>query len=74
MQSSTSQSNILKSDIRKSLSNVQNKKFKPNDVEMARLFCELNLDRGYMTRCNNQLVLLQKDAADRIFRDMYKRN
>jgi hypothetical protein len=41
---------------------------------MARLFCELNLDRGYMTRCNNQLVLLQKDAADRIYKDMYKRN
>jgi hypothetical protein len=50
------------------------KKFRLNDAEMSRLYCSLNLDRLYLVRLHNQLSLLQKEAAEKIFKEMLKRN
>lgn len=41
---------------------------------MSRLYCSLNLDRYYLQRCSQQIVLLQKEAAERMCRDMMRRN
>jgi hypothetical protein len=41
---------------------------------MSRLYSSLNLDRLYVTRIHNQLSLLQKEAAERMFKEMLKRN
>lgn len=41
---------------------------------MIRLYCSLNLDKHHIQRFNQQITVLQKDAVDRIFREMLRRN
>lgn len=72
--SSTSQHNLVRADQRKSLVGAFQRKFRPSDAEMLRLYCELNLDRLHVVRINNQLTLMQREAADRLYKEMLRRN